>query len=260
MAFFKFRNRGAQGSETHNTNATAAPAESVEAMRKGAKHRLIGAAVLVLLGVIGFPLLFDTQPRPVPNDIPIEIPDRAKTKLAPARPKPAAATASRTGKDAAPAASTRETREPSSTMAETTGNSQSGSAPSTPRPEPAAPEARPEPHKPEPRAGAQTQAPKPNDGARARALLDNQPTAKPAASEGAGRFIVQIGAFTDASKAREVRRKLEKAGIKTYTQVAKTADGDRTRVRIGPFSSRADAEKAASRAKGLSLPASVLSL
>ena len=53
-----------------------AQAESVDDMRRRARHRLIGAAVLVVLGVIGFPILFDTQPRPIPVDVPIEIPDR----------------------------------------------------------------------------------------------------------------------------------------------------------------------------------------
>ena len=53
-----------------------AQSESVEDMRRRAQHRLIGAAVLVALGVIGFPILFDTQPRPIPVDVPIEIPDR----------------------------------------------------------------------------------------------------------------------------------------------------------------------------------------
>jgi DedD protein len=73
MAFFKFRKSG-------DDTAAAAPAESVEVMRRRARHRLIGAAVLVLIGVVGFPLLFDTQPRPVQVDIPIDIPDRAKAK------------------------------------------------------------------------------------------------------------------------------------------------------------------------------------
>ena len=80
MAFFKFRTRGPQGNEGRNAGVAAAPAESVEAMRRRARHRLLGAAVLVLIGVIGFPLLFDTQPRPVSVDIPIEIPDRNKAK------------------------------------------------------------------------------------------------------------------------------------------------------------------------------------
>ena len=89
MPFFNFR-RG--GSSAAPTAGPAAQTENVEVMRKRAKHRLIGAAVLVLLGVVGFPLLFDTQPRPVAVDIPIEIP--AKNTVKPlALPEPAAATA-----------------------------------------------------------------------------------------------------------------------------------------------------------------------
>ena len=80
MAFFKFRARGPQGNEGRSASVAAPPAESIEAMRRRARHRLVGAAVLVLLGVVGFPLLFDTQPRPVAVDIPIEIPDRNKVK------------------------------------------------------------------------------------------------------------------------------------------------------------------------------------
>jgi DedD protein len=74
MAFFKFRKNGDEPS------ATALKTESVEEMRRRAKHRLLGAAVLVLLGVVGFPLLFDKQPRPIPVDIVIEIPDKNKVK------------------------------------------------------------------------------------------------------------------------------------------------------------------------------------
>ncbi|WP_413889277.1 hypothetical protein [Candidatus Aalborgicola defluviihabitans] len=84
MAFFKFR----KGGDDHPTPA-AAP-QSVEAMRTRARHRLIGASVLVLLGVIGFPLLFDSQPRPIAVDIPIEIPDKNAvtplTTTVPAKP------------------------------------------------------------------------------------------------------------------------------------------------------------------------------
>ena len=89
MAFFKFRTRGPQGNEGRSAPA-AAPAESVESMRRRARHRLVGAAVLVLVGVIGFPLLFDTQPRPVAVDIPIEIPDRNKVKPLPVPAAPVA--------------------------------------------------------------------------------------------------------------------------------------------------------------------------
>jgi DedD protein len=51
-----------------------APADLVQQARTRARRRLIGAVVLVAIGVIGFPILFETQPRPIPVDIPIEIP------------------------------------------------------------------------------------------------------------------------------------------------------------------------------------------
>jgi DedD protein len=112
MAFFKFRTRGPQASEGRNTGVAAAPAESIEAMRRRARHRLVGAAVLVLIGVIGFPLLFDTQPRPVSVDIPIEIPDRNKTKPLPLPAAPAPATSTATPPPSPPVA----TKPPGSEM------------------------------------------------------------------------------------------------------------------------------------------------
>lgn len=95
MAFFKFRKSGGApeaaapaGRKSSGKNAAAAEAETVDAMRRRARHRLIGAVVLVLAAVIGFPLVFDTQPRPVAVNAPIIIPDR--NEVAPLAP-PAAA-------------------------------------------------------------------------------------------------------------------------------------------------------------------------
>ncbi|MBW3655150.1 MAG: SPOR domain-containing protein, partial [Gemmatimonadetes bacterium] len=101
-----------------------------------------------------------------------------------------------------------------------------------------------------------------NDGAKARALLDGKPVevAAAAAPGGDERFVVQVGAFADVAKAREARLKLERAGLKTYTNVAETKDGKRIRVRVGPFGTRAAANKVADRIKGLDLPAAVLTL
>ena len=67
-------------------------------------------------------------------------------------------------------------------------------------------------------------------------------------------------AFADPDRARETRQKLERAGLSTYAHVADTPDGKRTRVRVGPFSSRAEADKAAAKVKALGLPAAVLTL
>jgi DedD protein len=103
----------------------------------------------------------------------------------------------------------------------------------------------------------------------------NKPAAKPPAKAAAptataktpnkpdasgARFVVQVGAYADGASARVVRQKIERAGLKTYTQVAKTSDGNRIRVRLGPFNSRAEAERAAQKIKSLGLTPSILTL
>jgi DedD protein len=74
------------------------------------------------------------------------------------------------------------------------------------------------------------------------------------------KFIVQVGAFTESSAAREVQTKLDKLGLKTYTQVADTTAGRRIRVRLGPFTTRDDADKAAARAREAGVATVVLKL
>lgn len=236
MAFFKSRKGGDE------PQATARQPESVEAMRRRAKHRLIGATVLVLVGVVGFPILFDTQPRPISIDTPIEIPDRSKTKpLAVPAPAPAAPV----------------TQAPPPPQAQTPAASTAAAPAPTPAVSVAKAEPKPEP-RPEPKQEAKAQ-PKPDDAARAQALLEGKPVATtPVVGE--GRFVVQVGAFADVAKAREARSRLEHAGLKTYTQVVETKDGKRIRVRVGPFASKADADKAADKVKGLDLAAAVLTL
>jgi DedD protein len=71
---------------------------------------------------------------------------------------------------------------------------------------------------------------------------------------------VQVGAFADAAAARETRAKAEKLGLKTYTQVASTPSGNRIRVRVGPFGSRDEADRALAKARGAGLSAVVLTL
>ena len=72
--------------------------------------------------------------------------------------------------------------------------------------------------------------------------------------------VVQVGAFAETDTARLAQQKLDRAGLKNYTHVAETKNGTRIRVRAGPFASRAEADKAAEKIKGLDLPAAVLTL
>jgi DedD protein len=306
MAWFKFgkKDDGARGASPRSAKArTQASTDSVEAMRQKAKFRLIGSIVLVLAAVVGFPMLFDSQPRTVPVDIPIDIPDKAKVAPlppvrsptnAPSAPAPAAMVddkASLSGKEeivssgqtadkpnasasvpkaagavgaAALAAGTAAT--PGSTDDAAAKAAAKAKQVEADKARKAAEEEKAKAAKV--KAAEAEKAKRALEASRAKALLDDQTAqaqpaeAKPAASASAeaGRFIVQFGAFTDVAKSREVRQKVEKAGLKTYSQVAKTADGERIRVRVGPFASRAEAEKAAAKIKALDLPASILTL
>ena len=255
MAFFKFRKAG----DDHA--AIPRQSESIEAMRRRARHRLIGAAVLVLAGVIGFPLLFDTQPRPVAVDIPIEIPDRNKVRpLPPPRAESAGIVTPLPAASAAIAAPVP----PPPVVAAAPAPAEPVVAPKKAEELKAPPKLEPKPEpKPEPKAVAKAEPVKTDasdDGAKARALLEGKPPAESAAAAAEGRFVVQVGAFADPTKARETRLRVEKAGLKTYTHVADTKDGKRIRVRVGPFDNRGEADKAAEKIKGLDLPAAILTL
>lgn len=260
MAFFKFRKGG-------DDQATTVPQpESVEVMRKRAKHRLIGAVVLVLAGVIGFPLLVDKQPRPIAVDIPIEIPDKNKVK-----PLTVAPPASQV--QAQPAASA-----PPGVVAPAAKPEAKAEVKAEPKVEPKAElkveakAAEKAADKPAEKTADKAPEKAPADtGAKAQALLDGreapketvkEPAKEPAKTAAAAdeRYIVQVGAFADVTKAREVRLKVERAGMKTYTHVVDTKEGRRIRVRVGPFASKAEADKAADKIKKLDLPAAILTL
>jgi DedD protein len=286
MAFFKLRLPGRLGSNGPSADVLSnTPAESVEVIRKRARHRLMGAVILVLGAVVGLPLLFDSQPRPVAIDTPIVIPDR--NQVAPlASPsavvKPAApskevvveaadSAAVGTGKSTVANVAALDPHE--EVVTKDTKNSGKPEAKLEPKSEPK-PEVKPEiktESKPEtkPETKAETKAVTKTDGkdaakdsakdsAKAKALLDGKEA--PKSGDTAVRSVVQVGAFAEMAKVKEARAKLESAGFKTYTQDVETKDGKRTRVRIGPFATKEEADKAAEKIRKLNLQATVLKL
>lgn len=241
MAFFKFRKAAGE-----SVAPPPAP-ESVEAIRKRARYRLAGAALLVLAGVIGFPLLFDNQPRPIAVDIPIDIPDKAKVK--PLTAEAAATTAAPVASSATPDAGAA----PVAATTAPAGKEEkeevivSASSPAQAEDKPAA--------EPQPKA-----KPVEKPAAKPAEKVADKATEKPADKAVVGRFVVQFGAFTDAALAREARVKVERSGMKTYAQIAETPAGKKIRVRVGPFEKRSEAEKAAEKIKKAGLPAAILEL
>lgn len=276
MAFFKFR-KGADDSP----RASGQP-PSIEAIRQRAKYRLAGATVLVLVAVIGLPLLFDKQPRPIAVDTPIVIPDKNKVlplviPASPAKPAQASAdtvapTSPVAAEPAAQAAAATAPKPAADKLAEqkqppaqvdkgqAATNTVVKDTPTSPKPAATPAEAnralallegKPEPKPADKPAETAAKAPKVASSAAAPAK---------AASATAERYVVQVGAFSDNARAHEVRVKLERAGVKTYAQTADTKDGKRIRVRAGPFTSKAEADKVADKIKKLNLPAALLTL
>jgi DedD protein len=264
MALFPFRKR------PDAAEASANPAELVQRARARARQRLIGAVVLLGIGIIGFPLLFETQPRPIPVDVKIDIPrkdavpplamppaatggTRASGQVAPAAPEaaptataPAAPPAERPAASAAVAESASSVPAPG-TSTPSGADAQRARSPSEPRPVAAAPAAAPTAAA----AAPPLAPPAPASAATAAAA------AKPATE---ARYVVQVGAFADRAAAQKTRERVEQLGLKTYTQVVETAGGPRTRVRVGPLATRDEADKAAAKLKAAGLPAAVLTL
>ena len=261
LSIFKRQADSSRGAAAPPPVSVADSSDAVQRARTRARQRLIGAAVLLGIGIIGFPLVFETQPRPIPVNIPIEAPAKdgapALTMPAPrpAAPAPVVASApvavpSRPAATAPAEVITESREEAGREIAAPTPAPVASPAASKPAAPPSKPVVEPKPVEPKPAVAAA-------DAARARALLEGQ-AEKPGAD--AGRFVVQVGAFADAAAARETRLKVEKLGLKTYTQVASTSAGNRIRVRVGPFASRSEADKALAKARSAGLTAVVLTL
>jgi len=257
------------------------PADAVQQARTRARQRLIGAIVLLAIGIIGFPLVFETQPRPIPVDVPIEIPRRdalpplaMPPARAPTRPPgdvaanapavPASGAATTVARTPAPRSGDGVITESSADAGrEVNPAARSASAGRTP-PRPVVQASAAEPGRRAASTAVATAAPAAPtaasrataEGERAQARLEGRPVA----SADEQRFVVQVGAFADAEAARETRKNVEKLGMKTYTQVAQTSSGSRIRVRVGPFATRAEAEAALAKAKSAGLNAVLLTL
>lgn len=219
----------------------------VEAVRVRARRRLIGMAVLVGIGVVGFPWLFATKPRPMSTDIEVvqqgaSAPIRTLTRGQPRETVESVTEAPAAGldkdevlADAAPVAKPKATPE-----ADKKSERKPETKPETKKEIVAAKSA---PSKPENKSEAKP---------------DSKSDTKTAAEK--VRYIIQIGAFSDVPAAREVRLKAERAGLKTYTQVIGEGASKKIRVRLGPFEDKAAADKAMATLRKANLSGAVLTL
>ncbi len=236
----------------------------VAAARTRARRRLVGALVLLAVGVIGFPILFETQPRPLPLDTPIEAPRREASALplpaaTPPRGRPAPLPVLPADAGNETAAAPPSAAAPAPQAAPAPAAPIAPGATTTPAPAPRAESAiTPVVTTPAPKPAAAPPQPAPSAAAAPAVPAPAAPAT--AATPANGRFVVQVGAYTDAGTLRDARAKVEKLGMKTYTQVVENDAGKRTRVRLGPFATREEADAAAAKVKRAGLPAAILAL
>jgi DedD protein len=196
-------------------------------LRKRARRRLIGAIAVVTIVAVFLPMVLDHEPKPVKQDISIQIPSPNSgaftSKIVPVMPAaPDAKSAAKPAAEAPAKSKTPAADEPPKVAA---------AAPVAPAPPAHDTEAAP-PKKPAP--------------------------AKPAPRPAATSFVVQVAALNDADKARQMQEQIAAAGVKSYTEVVPTAKGNVTRVRAGPFTSREEAEKMRDQLKAMGLNGNIV--
>jgi len=222
-------------------------------LRKRARRRLVGAIALVTVIAVFLPMVLDHEPKPVSQDVSIKIPSPDAgvftSKIVPVAP----------GQKSAPAAKSEAV------------------VPSQPAMEPPAAKAESPKVAAAPKPAAEVIVPPPNDteASPPKKAAPAKPAEKPVAAEpvktvekaaengkplakGAAGYVVQVAALNDPDKAKQMRDQIGATGLKAYTEVVPTAKGNVTRVRAGPFVSRADADKARDKLKALGLNGNVI--
>jgi len=212
-----------------------------------ARHRLIGAAVLVLIAVVGLPRILDNKPKSVTNDIAVNI--VTSLPIPSADPKP-------TDKSKADSPSESSSKElAAEPKAEVKPEAKSNAKPEVK----AETKTDVKPAAPAKSAGlglaageevvsAQTK-PNAEDGAPKSAVTTTSPS-----QTGSGKFVIQIGAFASEERAKGWIAKLKDQKIPNYVLNKNGTDGTKLYIlRAGPYSDKEAAEAAEKKIKAMGL-------
>ena len=207
-------------------------------IKKRARRRLVGSIALVILAAIVLPIMMDHEPHSSVQDIQVTIPDRnVAAGMARGAPASETITAPLDDAPAVPAGAADKPAVPS-TMPLPGAPASPATASDAPVSPPAAAVA-PAPARPVAPA-PRPAVPSAEEEARVKAILSGQtPPPRPEA------FVIQIGAFSDASKATRLAAELKAKGFPAYTELV----GGVTRVRVGPINGRSAADASAARLK-----------
>lgn len=228
--------------------------------KQRARRRLVGAIALVVAAVVILPMVLDSHPKPVTDDIAIDIPNRPATVPSRARDDSANNGDVQAGVAPDSASGPAAVAATSGPAASAESTARSGPADSSAKlagkPASATQQARASTASKAPAAAAQTQS------AKEAAASSTKPTSTQNAGSGSlttppgARFAVQLGVFADDANAKRWEGKLKAAGVPAYIEHRKQADGStRSMLRAGPFADRAAATAAIAKVREAGLTA-----
>ena len=208
-------------------------------LKKRARRRLVGAVVLVAIMAVVLPMVLDSEPEPRGQKIDIHIPSPDSGEFKPGTP-------------AAPPAST-------SKMVPEAAKAEPGAAPASKAETPArVAEPAPPPASAKAAEAVPTETPAADTKDSPKQAGSAATPAKTPSSVATGAFVVQVAALSDAAKAKALEKRMSGAGLKTYTEIVSTPNGEVTRVRAGPYATRDAAEKARAQLKKAGLDGKVV--
>ena len=243
----------------------ADPADvNVDDLRRRARRRLVGAIVLALAAAVFVPMLLESDPKPLGEDVSVRIPpvdegkfvNRLNEASKAASPIKSGAQKNDPRSDTKPEVRAEAARSEPSKVEPPKVEPPKAEAPKAEAPKAEAPKAeapKAETVTPAPASAtasatpAQSLAP-PVAPAPVVAAAANAPFAQnePALSG----FSVQLAAFLDDKGANSLTNKLKKAGYPAYTEPLVTTKGTLWRVRVGPYPSRDAAASSRDKLKG----------
>jgi len=204
-------------------------------LRKRARKRLIGAILLVIVSVVFLPMVLDDEPQQEQQEIDIQIPSEELT----AETYPWMTPENAAPEDSVEAPPELDKPLPFSDSDRTEGveySEQGGGFNGIP-----VPGRKPVLAKPVPNVQGKT------------SVAQEKLPVSDAVKIPEGSFVIQLGAFSDVSKARQQQQNLVSNGVRAYTEAIRVGDSEMTRVRIGPFPTREAAEAEHERLKKIGL-------
>ena len=241
-------------------------------LQRRARRRLVGAIALVVLVVIVLPIIFDREPKPISQDLTIQIPSQDAGKFATrvlpspdlkteGKPSPGVEGKGDTPKlasDAEKAGVATARDAPAATAASGAAKAQTGgdSARTNPLLQGTSSAtagtdalAKPAAAKQADTRQADTKQAEPRQP-EAKAVMAK--TAASAGSDAAESFVIPLGLFRNPDNVKKVRGWVSSAGLKSFTESVPDANGVKgagVKIMAGPFSSRDAAEKAREKLK-----------